>query len=116
MVDHVEAITEANSQVLNNAPGAGTSSPTWEPAIAAATYTLKATDTLLYFTNPVGCEKSFWYGWGEDNYGPYQSPYVNDVLSLWEIIKTFEGTLARWELQQDGRLKVQRADGAIFTY
>lgn len=64
----------------------------------------------------LGCAKSFWYAWGEDNYGPYQSAYLTEILALWTVIKSFEGHLAAWELRPDGTLRVVRDDGYTVTY
>lgn len=64
----------------------------------------------------LGFQKSFWFAYGEDNYGPYESAYAADMLALVPIIKSFEGTNARWKLLDDGRLRVVRQDGAEFVY
>lgn len=64
----------------------------------------------------LGFAKSFYFAYGEDNYGPYESAYAADMLALVPIIKSFEGTNARWKLLDDGRLRVVRHDGAEFTY
>lgn len=64
----------------------------------------------------LGCAKSFWFAFGEDNYGPYESPYLDDILALWQTIVSFDGTVARWKMLPDGRLRVIRHDGAEFVY
>lgn len=64
----------------------------------------------------LGCAKSFWYAFGEDNYGPYNSPYLADIRALWQTIVSFHGTVARWKMLPDGRLRVIRDDGAEFAY
>ena len=38
------------------------------------------------------------------------------LLALVPIIKSFDGTVARWKLLDDGRLRVVRHDGAEFVY
>lgn len=63
-----------------------------------------------------GCTKSFWYAWGEDNYGPYQSAYLTEILALWTVIKSFEGHTAAWDVLPDGTLRVVRDDGLTVTY
>ncbi len=64
----------------------------------------------------LGCAKSFWFAFGEDNYGPYESPYLADIRALWQTIVSFDGTVARWKMLPDGRLRVIRDDGAEFAY
>ena len=64
----------------------------------------------------LGFAKSFYFAYGEDNYGPYESPYLADLLALVPIVKSFEGTAARWKLLDDGRLRVVRHDGAEFIW
>ena len=38
------------------------------------------------------------------------------LLALVPIIKSFDGTVARWKMLHDGRLRVIRDDGAEFAY
>ena len=38
------------------------------------------------------------------------------LLALVPIIKSFDGTVARWKMLPDGRLRVIRDDGAEFAY
>jgi len=64
----------------------------------------------------LGFQKSFFFAYGEDNYGPYESTYLSDILALVPIIKSFEGGPARWKLLDDGRLRVVRHDGAEFVW
>ena len=64
----------------------------------------------------LGFAKSFYFAYGEDNYGPYESPYLADLFALVPIVKSFEGTAARCKLLDDGRLRVVRHDGAEFIW
>lgn len=64
----------------------------------------------------LGCQKSWWYGWGEDNFGPYLSPYLADIRAMLAVIVSFEGTTAVWKMLPDGRLRVVRHDGREFVY
>lgn len=64
----------------------------------------------------LGCRKSWWYGWGEDNYGPYLSAYLADIRALWATIASFAGHTVSWKVRADGRLDVVREDGLWITY
>ena len=64
----------------------------------------------------LGFAKSYFCAYGEDNYGPYDSLYLADILAMVPIIKIFEGTTAHWKLLDDGRLRVVRHDGAEFVW
>ena len=64
----------------------------------------------------LGCAKSFWYGWGEDDYGPYLSSYLSEIRALWQTIVSFEGHHAAWQVLPTGQLQVVRDDGFAVTY
>lgn len=63
-----------------------------------------------------GLQKTFFFAFGEDNYGPYPSPYLTDIIAMWQIIKSLEGGKVWWKRLVDDRLLVVRRDGAEFVY
>ena len=63
-----------------------------------------------------GCAKSFWYGWGEDDYGPYLSSHLDEIRALWATIVSFEGHRASWSILPSGQLQVVRDDGFAMTH
>jgi hypothetical protein len=63
-----------------------------------------------------GCAKSFWYAWGEDNYGPYLSPALHEIRALWASVVSFDGRRVTWQILPSGQLEVVRDDGYALTH
>ena len=61
-----------------------------------------------------GCERTFWYAFGEDVLGPYKSAFLLDVCREFKRIKALEGeSFAEWARWPSGRVAVRMGSGEL---
>lgn len=61
-----------------------------------------------------GCERTWWYGFGEDTLGPYESPYLIDVCREFQRMKALEGQeVSEWARWPSGRVSVRLGSGEV---